>query len=183
MPVTLVGTAHEKAGAISFVLNEWRTEDVGEALNLEKASRCAPAIIARASCGGSATRPPFVRPSRSTTLQRTSMPRRGSASPRDARQRGFEPQNRAGEKSRRTPQESGKHIVVGGGASRRPAHLPSVARRRQHPRHADRATDRRRQARPTSRRRNPGTSERARHQYERVRRRSTAFPPMARQER
>ena len=42
--------------------------------SIEKASPCAPAIIAPSrSCGGSATRPPCVPPSRSTTRRRMSM--------------------------------------------------------------------------------------------------------------
>ena len=42
----LIGTAKEKAGVLSFVLDECRSEDVGKALDARKASRCAPATIA-----------------------------------------------------------------------------------------------------------------------------------------
>ena len=35
MGLRLIGTAKEKASVLSFVLDEWRAEDVGQALNQE----------------------------------------------------------------------------------------------------------------------------------------------------
>lgn len=48
----LIGTAREKAGVLSFVLNEFRTEDVGIALNQEGIAvraghHCAQPILRR----------------------------------------------------------------------------------------------------------------------------------------
>jgi cysteine desulfurase/selenocysteine lyase len=50
--LTLVGTPRERAGAISFVLDEWRVEDVGTALNKEGIAvraghHCAQPILRR----------------------------------------------------------------------------------------------------------------------------------------
>ena len=71
--LTLVGAPRERAGAISLVLDEIRVEDVGQALNQEGIAVRAGHHCAQPICGGSATRPPSVRPSRSTTRPRTSM--------------------------------------------------------------------------------------------------------------
>jgi cysteine desulfurase/selenocysteine lyase len=48
----LIGTAHEKAGVLSFVLDDIRTEDVGAALNQEgiavrSGHHCAQPILRR----------------------------------------------------------------------------------------------------------------------------------------
>ena len=48
----IIGTAHEKAGVISFVLDECRTEDVGKALDREgiavrSGHHCAQPILRR----------------------------------------------------------------------------------------------------------------------------------------
>ena len=63
----LIGTAPEKAGVLSFVLEGQRTEEVGTALN-RRASPCAPATTARnRSCAASASRPRYDLRSPSTT--------------------------------------------------------------------------------------------------------------------
>ena len=58
----IIGTAHEKAGVISFVLDECRSEDVGKALD-RKASPCAPATIAPSRSSAASDSRSTVRPS------------------------------------------------------------------------------------------------------------------------
>ncbi len=69
----MIGTAKEKAGVLSFVLEGFRTEEVGAALNREgiAVGRATTALSLR--CAGLASRPRFVRRSPSTTASKISM--------------------------------------------------------------------------------------------------------------
>ena len=70
----MIGTAKEKAGVLSFVLEGFRTEEVGAALNREGHRGRAQATTALSPhCAGSASRPRFVRHWRCTTASKTSM--------------------------------------------------------------------------------------------------------------
>ena len=68
----IIGTAAEKAGVISFVLDEFRAEDVGAALNQEGIALSQATTAPSLSCAVSALRQPSVRRWRCITLRRIS---------------------------------------------------------------------------------------------------------------
>jgi selenocysteine lyase/cysteine desulfurase len=68
----LIGTAREKAGVLSFVLDGFRSEDVGAALNREGIAVRAGHHCASRSCDASGSRPRSGRRWRSTTPARKS---------------------------------------------------------------------------------------------------------------
>jgi cysteine desulfurase/selenocysteine lyase len=89
----IIGTAHEKAGVASFVLDECRSEDVGKALDREGIAVRAGHHCAQPTCAASGSSRRCVPRSRSTIRPRTSTPssRRCSASRRARQARTLRP--------------------------------------------------------------------------------------------